>query len=132
APRKRERTTFRPGPLPVAFLAENGAVADDAQQNAVRYHDDSAGFDDAFGDAAGKGLFVFVAFAVAIEDLRHRGDAPVDDAYVGGRIQETRPPEQVVLASFFFAHPEVCDVGRARIGRRLSRASFEQSLAHVH
>lgn len=115
---------------PFDVAGQDDVVTDDAREPSALDDDDAARFDDALDLATRKRLLVVVAFAVAIEDPRDRSDPPVDDANTGGRVEQARAAEQVVLHDLAFANAQMREVRRGDVGQRYVVRSLGEALSH--
>jgi hypothetical protein len=71
----------------------------------------------ALAPSPAKGLLVVFALAVAVEDLRHRGVAPVDDAQAG--VDAGGAPQEEVPGFVVFGELQVGEVGGGRVDLHL-------------
>ena len=85
---------------------------------------DAAHLHHTLGVAAGQLFFVSVALAVAVEELRERRVAPIDDAQPGGAVEEGGVAEQVVARLVSLPQAQVGEVGAGPVRERPETASL--------
>src|SRR3990172_3852972 len=81
---------------------------------------------------AGEALLVGLAFAIGVEEPRHRREAPVHHADAGGHVDEGRPSQAVVAARLTLSHAEVSEVRGAWVGGCARAWAFDQGADQAH
>ena len=122
----------QPAPDAVGAARHGERPGGHARQHAVLHDHDASRLHHARRDAARERLLELLALAVAVEDRRHRRVPPVHDSHARPAVHERMSAEAVVADLARLPHPQVREVGGARIGEGVGPLPLEHGADEPH